>query len=200
MRYRKIFALALLLVLAGCTHTVDMALRTDFSANLRGQNELAEVSPPIVFSPGEFSDIRPSSQFLTTFKQGVHTYNLVEERPIEDALFEGLGALVVSSGHEWSETGGSVKVNLEFISIQAARNAGFINVGASSMIQIRLDFVEAATDQAIYSQVYSGQDERSQALIGLMDMVRASVDDSMINCFQSVGDDEGLARALEGRR
>ena len=93
-----------------------------------------------------------------------------------------------------------MKVNLEFISIQAARNAGFINVGASSMIQIRLDFVEAATDQAIYSQVYSGQDERSQALIGLMDMVRASVDDSMINCFQSVGDDEGLARALEGRR
>lgn len=200
MRYRKISALALLLVLAGCTHTVNMALRTDFNAHLRGQNDLAGVSPSITFSQGEFSDRRPPGPYLTTFKQGVHTYNLVEERPIEDALFQGLEALVVSSGHEWSETGGSVKVNLEFVNFQAARNAGFINVGATSMVQIRLDFVEATTDETIYSQIYVGQDERTQALIGLMDMVRASVDGSMISCIQSVGDDEALVRALEGRR
>jgi hypothetical protein len=199
MRYRKISALALLMVLAGCTHTVNMALRADFGAHLRGQNDLAGVSPSIIFSQGEFSDRRPTPQFLTTFSQGVHTYNLIEERPIEDALFQGLEALMVSSGHDWSEEGGSVKVNLEFVSLQASRNAGFINVGASSMVQIRLEFVEADTDQAIYSETYVGQDERSQALIGLMDMVRSSVDQSMVNCIQSVGDDEALAQALGGR-
>lgn len=200
MRKKKVSMLALVLMLAGCTHTVSMALRQDFAGNLRARNELAEVRPAVTFSPGDFADRRPNPGQLASFKQGVHTYIITEERPIQDAVFEGLQALATASGHQWSDTGSTVKVNLEFVNAQAARNAGFINVGATSSVQIKLDFVNAATGRVIYTQIYSGQDERSQALIGMMEMVKASVDASIISCIQSVGDDANLARALEGSR
>lgn len=189
--------LLVILLLASCSHTVNVALRPDFN-NLYTENELSKVQPSMKFGEGAFTDKRADASKLATFKQGIHTYNLYGERPEDEALFEGLDALMTSSGHEWvgKETG-DVKINIQLLSFQASRNAGFVKVGATSSIQIKLDFIDAQTDEMLYSQVYNGTDERDQALVGLMGMVKESIDASIIDCIQGVGDDADLARALK---
>lgn len=196
---KKVFALALVLVfVAACTHRVDIAMRPDFKTQLQKGHELPNVTPAIAFCKGEFIDKRTDPTKLASFKQGVHSYELFEERPVADALFEGLNAAITSSGHTWSETPyGDVKVNISFLSLQAARNAGFVMVGATSAIQIKADFVDAKKGDSIYSTVYSGNDERNQAMIGLMGMVKDSIDASIIRCIQSIVDDADLAKALK---
>jgi hypothetical protein len=198
---KSVRAASLVIVLAACTHRVDVALRPNFAAELKPGRELARVTPPLTFVRGEFTDKRPNPTQLATFKQQVHTYNLYEERPIADALYEGLRAAVAASNQMWSDsTAGDVKVNLTFINLQAARNSGMVSVGATSSIQIKADFVNASTGNLIYSNIYTGSDERSKAVVGLMGMVKDSIDASILRCVQSLVDDPGLAKALEGVR
>jgi hypothetical protein len=117
---------------------------------------------------------------------------------VADALYEGLNAAVTASGHKWSDPPyGDVKVNISFLSLQAARNAGFVMVGATSAIQIKVDFIDAKKSEPIYTNIYSGNDERNQAMIGLMGMVKDSIDASIIRCIQSIVDDADLAKALK---
>jgi uncharacterized lipoprotein YajG len=196
---KKLFLLALILVfIAACTHRVDIAMRPDYKAQLKPGNELPKVTPAILFCKGEFSDKRPDPTKLATFKQAVHTYDLYEERPVADALFEGLNAGITASGHKWSDApDGEVKVNVSFISLQAARNAGFVMVGATSSIQIKIDFINAKKGDTIFTNIYTGNDERNQAMIGLMGMVKDSIDASIVRCIQSVVDDAELAKALK---
>ncbi|MDP2914971.1 MAG: hypothetical protein Q8O91_05920 [Candidatus Aminicenantes bacterium] len=196
---KKVFVLALVLVfVAACTHRVDIAMRPNFKAQLQKGHELPNVTPAILFCKGEFSDKRTDLTKLATFKQAVHTYDLYEERPVADALFEGLDAAITASGHKWSDVPyGEVKVNVSFLSLQAARNAGFVMVGATSAIQVKIDFVDAKKGDMIYTNVFSGNDERSQAMIGLIGMVKDSIDASIIRCIQSVVDDAELAKALK---
>lgn len=192
-----VFLFALILIV-GCTHTVDVPLLPDFNSNVYSDNELSNIKPAIKFVKGKFSDKRAEIGKLATFKQQVHTYNLYAERPIDEALFEGLAVLITLSDHKWIEKEtGEVQIDLQLLSVQASRHAGFVNVGATSSIQIKLDFIDQKTDDIIYSQVYNGTDERQQALIGLMDLVIKSIDASIIDCINSVGDDESLARALK---
>jgi hypothetical protein len=194
-------AASLVVFLAACTHRVDVALRPNFNAELKPGRELTRVAPAVTFVRGEFEDKRPNPTQLATFKQQMHTYNLYEERPIADALYEGLRAAVTASNQMWSDsTAGDVKVNLTFINLQAARNSGMVSVGATSSIQIKADFLNARTRNVIYSNIYTGSDERSKAIVGLMGMVKASIDASILRCVQSVVDDPGLAKALEGAR
>jgi len=188
---------AMSLAAVGCVHNVNVALRPDYGAGIRSGQALAMVTPGAVFYRGEFSDKRPDPTKLASFQQGVHTYNLTEERPMADALFEGLKAEFAASKQRWSETAtGDVKVNLTFLSMSAARNAGFVKVGASATIQMKADFVNAKTGDVIYSNVYSGNDARDQAMIGLMGLVKSSIDAAILRCVQSVGDDAALAKAL----
>lgn len=198
MRRNLIFLILILVVLAGCTHTVNVALRPNFGATLQPGNELSNVEPAIQFFKGEFADKRPDPSSLARFKQGLHSYTLYEERSVEEALFEGFGVLIETSGHKWSSTEeGEVKVNIEFINLTAARAAGLIEVSATSGIQIKVDFLDAKTGDMIYTNIFSGADNRKQALIGLMGMVKDSIDWSIVKCIQSVGDDAGLSSALK---
>jgi uncharacterized lipoprotein YajG len=196
---KKVFALALVLVfVAACTHRVDIAMRPDFKTQLQKGHELPNVPPGIVFFKGDFTDKRTDLTKLASFKQGMHSYELFEERPVADALYEGLNAAVTASGHKWSDTPyGDVKVNVSFLSLQAARNAGFVMVGATSAIQIKVDFIDPKKGESIYTNIYSGNDERNQAMIGLMGMVKDSIDASIIRCIQSIVDDADLAKALK---
>jgi len=195
--------LPLCLVFAACTHHVDVALRPEYQTALAPAAELATVTPPLAFVQGDFTDRRPDTTRLATFKQGMHTYNLFGERPIQDALFEGLHTLFTSAEQRWDEPGADpsdVRVNLELMNVQADRNAGVINVGATSSIQVKLDFLDAQDGQLIYSEVYNGTDKRTRALIGLMGMVRQSIDASIVNCLNAVGADAKLAAALRRLR
>jgi len=198
MRRNLIFLILILVVLAGCTHKVNVALRPDFDATLQPGNELSKVEPAIQFFKGKFTDKRPDLSSLAHFKQGWHSYTLYEERSVDELLFEGLEVLITTSGHQWSNTEeGEVKVNIEFINLTAARAAGFIKVGATSGIQIKIDFLDAKTGDVIYTNIFSGTDERDRALIGVMGMVKDSIDSSIVNCIQGVGDDADLSSALK---
>ncbi len=198
MRRNLIFLILILVVMAGCQHRVNVALRPDFDATIQPGIELSNVESAIQFFKGEFADKRPDPSSLAKFKQPMHTYTLYEERPVDEALFEGLEVLITTSGHRWSNSEqGNVKVNVEFINLTAARVAGFIKVGATSGIQIKVDFLDAKTGDTIYTNVFSGTDKRSRALIGVMGMVKDSIDGSIVNCIQSVGDDADLSRALK---
>lgn len=196
---KTLFVLLLgLLLFVACTHTVNVPLTPDYQTNLYPDNELSKVKPAITFFAGEYADKTTDNTKLATFKQQVHTYNLYGQRPMDEAFFEGLAVLMTTSGHEFIESGeGDVKINLQFLSMQAERNAGMINVGATSSVQFKLDFIDPETDDIIYTNIYNGQDDRSQAMIGLMDMVNKSIHQSMINCIQSIGDDANLAKALQ---
>jgi uncharacterized lipoprotein YajG len=198
MRKNLVFLFLILIILTGCTHNVNVALRPAYSAILQPGNELSKLTPETTFFKGEFSDSRPDPSKLASFKQGVHTFDLREGRLVDDVFYEGLEVLITTSGHLWSNTGdGDVKINLQFVNCQAVRNTGLIMVGATSGIQIKLDFIDAKTGDMIYSSIYNGSDERSQALIGFMDMVKASIDTSIIRCIQSVGNDASLVAAIK---
>ena len=198
MKKKLVLLVVMLSVLGACTHRVDVALRPDFKAKLQQGHELPKVTPALQFFKGDYADKRTDPTMLAQFKQPMHTYNLFEERPMADALYEGLGAAIGGSGHQWNEgKDGDVKVNATFVNLQAARNAGFIMVGATSSIQIKLDFIDAKTGDTLYTNIYSGNDKREQAMIGLMGMVKASIDASLVNCVQGVVDDAELAKALQ---
>lgn len=186
-----------LLLFTHCTHTVNVALRPNYQADLIPDNELSTVEPSINFGKGQFSDKRADKSKLASFKQGVHTYNLYGERPFEEALYEGLRTLFVKSGHQWSDsTSGDVQVDLQLLSSHARRNAGFIKVGATSSIQVKLDFTDMAANDVIYTQVYNGMDERDRTLIGTMSLVEESINACINDCLNKVGIDKDLARAL----
>jgi len=197
MRKTLLGILAVVVLLVACTHTVNVALEPDYETNLYYDNELSKVKPAITFFAGAYEDKRTDNTTLATFKQEIHTFNLYSDRPVDEALFDGLAVLVSKSGHEWNDSGeGQVKVNMQFLNCQAERHAGMIKVGASSSIQIKLDFIDAKTDDMIHTNIYNGADERAQAMVGMMSMVEASIDASLVACVQSVGDDAGLAKAL----
>ncbi len=194
---------ALLLVLISCTHQVPVALRPEYKTAVARSAELAAVQPTLSFGRGFYADRRPDTTMLATFKQGANTYHLFGQRPIADALYEGLMVLVTSAGHRWLPPDSGLpdlRLDLQLLSLQAARNAGFINVGATSSIQFKLDVVDARTGQQVYSNIYNGTDQRSQAMLGLMSMVRESIDASIVNSINSVGADAKFAAAIHGRR
>lgn len=183
----------------GCVHTTNVPLRPNYGAEIRVGQALTSVVP-LTFYRGEFADKRPDPTKLASFQQGVHTYNLLEERPIGDAIFEGLKATLSASKQTWNDsTRGDIKVNVTFLSLNAVRNAGFVTVGANSTMQIKVDFLNPRTEDVIYTNVYSGSDERSGAF-GFMSMVISSIDASILRCVQGVSDDAGLAKALSKPR
>lgn len=198
MRLTALYLTASLSLIA-CTHRAPMALTTPAPASLSSSNELTAIRPALSFRRGGFSDRRPDTTKLATFKQGVHTYNLDGERPIQDALFDGLGVLLTTAGHRWvgADSAADVRVDLQLMSIQAARNAGLVRVGATSSLQVKLDFVDERAGRLLYSDVYNGTDERSRAMIGLMGMVSESIDACIVNALNAVGKDAKLAAALQ---
>lgn len=188
-----------LALLAGCAHTVRMPLQPSFESGVTESKALATVRPALRVGRGEFTDSRTDTTRLATFQQAIHTFNLYADRPMQDVLAEGLGVVLTRAGHTFPASAEpQVVVNTTLLSVQAARNAGMIAVGASSSVQVKLDFVEMPSRRLIHSGVYNGSDKRSQALVGLMGMVRASLDQSIINCMNEVGADEKLASALRG--
>lgn len=200
MRSSRTVVAALCAVLAGCTHNVNVALTPDYSNGLPRDNVLAAVRPALSFSRGQFSDRRADTTRLAHFKQGAQTYNLVAERRPQDALFDGVRAVLTQAGHSWADTGkADVRVDMQLLGLEASRNAGLVQVGASSRVQVRLDF-SGSDGRLLRSEVYNGTDERRQALVGLMGMVRESIDASIINCMTNVARDAQLVVALRGGR
>ena len=197
MPRRFLATLAAAVTLTACTHTVRLALQPQFDPGLGPASTLAAARPAVHALAGQYADKRADTTMLASFKQGVHTYNLYGERPIRDALFDGLRALFVRAGHTWGDSAGArVRVDVELLNVQASRNAGLVSVGANSSIQMKVDFVEIPTGRTVYSEIYNGTDKRSQALVGFMGMVKGSLDQSIINCIKSIGDDAKLADAL----
>ena len=199
MRHARLYPLAAL-VLAACTHRVPVALNLASPDSAVSGAALATVRPPLSFRRGEFADKRSDTSRLATFKQQAHTYNLYGDRPMQEVLYDGLRAVLTSAGHRWaSDSAPAIRLDVQLLNVQASRNAGMINVGASSSIQVKVDFVDAATGQPIYSEVYNGSDERARAMIGLMGMVRESLNASLAKCLTAVAQDPKLAAALQAR-
>lgn len=200
--WRQMIVVALFaFIFVGCSHTVKVALRPNFDADLPKENQLVTVKPAVGFVQGKFSDKRSDTSKLTTFKQGVHTFNLYEERPLDEAFFEGLKALFTHAGHTWADSGeAAVRVDLQMLNFQASRSAGLVKVGANSSVQIKLDFVNAKTGNVIYAQIYNGVDKRARSMVGTMGMVKESIDASIIDCVENVGSDEALAAALKNSK
>ena len=195
---KKLFALFFIVILiAGCTHKVYLSLMPDYDKELVTSNVLSAVTPSVKFVKGDFEDIRADVSKYATFKQQIHTFNLFAERPVEEAIFEGIAVMLKKSGHSWLDSGdGQITVNLQLMSSTASRNAGFVMVGATSSIQIKLDFKETDSGLLLYSNIYNGTDERSQAMVGFLDMVKKSIDASIINFVNDVANDESLAQSL----
>jgi len=193
---RSVIVVVSAAALAACAHTTNVPLRPNFAAELKPGQALANVSPAMTFVRGEYADRRPDPTRLAQFKQGIHTYTLREERPLADVLYEGLASVLTTSRQRWGEGAGDIRVNLTFLNLSAARNAGMVNVGATASVQIKADFVNAGNGNLIYSNVYSGSDERSQAMVGGMGMVLSSIDAAITRSIQSIADDAALAAAL----
>jgi hypothetical protein len=182
--------------LTGCAHRVNLALTPSFDEAPKSES-LAAIAPPLTMRTGDVADKRPDTTRISVFKQGIHTYNVYGERPLEDAIVDGLRSLFRQAGHTWVDgPDARVSVGVQILNIQTARNAGFVKVGATSSVQIRLDFIETRGGRTIHSEVYNGTDQRDQAMVGLMGMVKDSVDQAIVNCIASVGRDEKLAAAL----
>lgn len=194
---RKLVVLfAFVACVTACTHRVNLALRPTFDNALRSEG-LAAITPPLTVRPGDVVDKRADTTKVAMFKQGIHTYNVYAERPPADVIVEGLQSLFSRAGHTWTDVADArITVDIQLLGIETARNAGFVKVGAISTVQIRLDFMATSSGTAIYSEVYNGTDERDRALVGLMGMVKDSVDQAIINCLDSVGKDARLAAAL----
>lgn len=198
MKKNLFFLFLILIISAGCTHNVDVALRPDYGTKIISGEGLSRVTPQITFARGEFIDARPNPNVLAEFKQGMHTYYIREERPVDEAFYEGLEILVTSSGHYWDNRGeGDIKIDLEFKTCSASRATGFVTVSAQSSVEIFLEFVDTETGEVIYSDYYKGSDQRSQAMIGLIGMVKYSIDASIVRCVQNVGNDRSLAKVLK---
>ncbi len=197
MNRARLWILGVALLAFGCAHTVKVPLRPAFDTGVAESSALKSVQPPMRFRSGKFTDSRGDTTKLAMFQQQMHTYNLYGERPMSEVLFEGLGVLISRADHRWNEGAEpQVQVDVVLLSVQAARNAGMIAVGASSSVQVKLDFVDPRANRILYSGIYNGSDKRSQAMIGLMGMVRASIDQSILNCLNEAGKDEKLAEAL----
>lgn len=188
---------ALALSVCACTHTETFKLKPDFGATLAKQTALSTVQPAVKLARGKVADKRADISKLASFKQGMHTFNVFGARPIEDVVSEGLAKLFTTSGHEWVDASAAeVRVDLQILSVNTGRNAGFVSVGASSSIQIKLDFVDAKTSQSLFSEIYNGKDERQRAMVGTMSMVEESMDAAIVDCINAVGKDADLAKAL----
>jgi uncharacterized lipoprotein YajG len=196
---KKVFALALVLVfVAACRPRIPIVMRPNFKAQLQKGHELPNVTPAILFCKGEFTDKRPDMTKLASLSSDMVTYDLYEERPVADVLFEGLSAAVTASGHKWSDVpDGEVKVNISFLSLKVAESEGLVVVATMSAIQVNIDFVDAKKGDMIYTNVFRGNDERSPLVMSFMRKVTDSIDASIIRCIQSVVDDAELAKALK---
>jgi len=198
----KIFKLViipviLILFITGCTHTTRVLLTPDYPAGIFSAAELASLDKSVQFIKGDFEDKRADTSVYATFTQQIHTYQLIALMPVEDAIYHGISVMLKQAGHSLSDNNeGQIKINLQLLSSRASRNAGLVSVGATSSIQIKLDFIDSISDKLIYSQIYNGNDERSQAMIGLMDMVEKSIDASIIDCIYNVANDKLLTQAL----
>lgn len=199
MRLKVLATLAIAVLTVQCSHKVNLALQPEYDESVLKESELSSV-PAMSFRKGSFADKRADPSKLGSFKQGMHTYNLYAERPIEDALFEGLQRLVGNAGHSWTDQDSAdVQVDLQLLNVNAARNAGFVQVGAVSGVQIKLDVIDGRTGRLLHSDVYNGADGRSRTLIGTMGMVKESLDASLIDCINNVGKDAKLAAVLKTR-
>ncbi len=197
---RRALATLAVCLAAACTHHVDVELRPDFPSGVWRDAVLGGVRPTLRFERGTFADKRADTTRLATFRQDIHTYNLFGKRPVADALFDGLKVLIERVGHAWvpGDTG-QVRVDLQLLEIEAVRDAACTECShkdAWSSVRIKADFVDRTTGRLIYTHYYNGADHRSQALVGFMGMVRASLDASFITCINKVGADSGLVAAL----
>jgi len=195
---KNLFIVLFLFVFISCTHRVNVPLTVDYQNNTPAINSFSTLDNNYTFVKGEYIDKRVDVSKLASFKQEIHTFDLYAERPIGDVIFEGLSTLIHKAGKRWSLDGsGNIKINLQLLSLTASRNAGMIHVGANSTIQIKLDFIDMKTQRIIYTQIYNGSDDRKQAMIGLMNMVKDSINSSIINCINSVANDKMLIESLK---
>lgn len=193
---RRLILILTVAVLASCTHVETVPLDVNFDSGFSDANALTRVEPKTSFVKGQFEDKRSDTKLLASFKQQVHTFNLVADKPLDDVLFYGLSQLIEKSGHSIVQENARIKMDVTVLNVQAARNAGMMMVGADSSIQLKLDFIDNKTGKLFYSQIYNGKDSRENAMLGLMSMVFDSINASIANCINQVGQDEAFANAL----
>jgi uncharacterized lipoprotein YajG len=192
-----------LLSIGGCTYTVKAPLVPVFDTNNYLKNKLSTVKPAITFIQGNFTDKRTDSDILATYKRSYQTYKFYGERPIDEVLFEGLNVLMTSSGHEWADINdGEIKIDLELLRVQVSfHEPEFTLIAeASSNIHIKLDFIDPSTNDVIYTKIYQGTNASKGSIVYIdyyvTDFAILSIDASIVDCINNVGEDESLAQAL----
>ncbi|NQU87881.1 MAG: hypothetical protein HQ541_19200, partial [Mariniphaga sp.] len=88
----------IIILITGCTHKVYLSLMPDYDMEVVSSNELTTVKPALKFIKGDFEDNRADVTMFSYFKQQVHTFNLFVERPVEEAIYDGIAVLLNKSG------------------------------------------------------------------------------------------------------
>lgn len=182
----------------GCTHNLNVTLQPHYEMVLSPKNQLAKLERKLVLSQGVFVDNRSDTSSLVVVKKSGHTYNFHEKPPAEVVFYEELKYLMTSSGHKWQAVDESdVKIDLTFMTCNAEAKTGWVFVGATSSLQLKLDFIDRKTDSLIYSSTYSDNGMYRQPMGGIVkNMVMNAIHRSIIKCINDVGDDRRLADAL----
>lgn len=200
---RAPYLLLVLVVLSGCgPRELTTSLRPNYVDNIVYDNALSHIRHSIQFTKGRYTDSRNDTSKIITFRWR-SVYNIYAERPIDEAIFEGLKTLFSRSGHVWNESEDSkVRIDVVLLYIQAGiisdrPYAGIEGLTASSTMQVNFTFVKTNTEEVIYNKTYHGYDRRRQILFGTSNMVKTSIDSSFVHLINQVGMDTQLAESLK---
>jgi hypothetical protein len=182
----------------GCTHNWNVVLQPNYERVLSPDNQLTKLERKLVFGQGAFADNRSDTSSLVVVKKSGHTYKFHEKPSAEVVFYDELKYLMTSSGHKWLAVDESdVKIDLTFMACNAEAKTGWVFIGATSSLQLKLDFIDTKTNSLIYSSTYSGNGMYRQAMAGLWkNMAMNAIHRSIIKCINDVGDDRRLADAL----
>lgn len=178
------------MILCSCSYVEKVTIKAD-PENIITKTVLRDIKPPLKFTRGKYEDKRADFSYLAKWSEGMYTWTLYEETPIEDVIFDGLRTLFIHSGLAWVNNDTSdIIINVTLLGVVTTRNHIIFSDEIYSSIQIKLDLIYAASGKLIYSNIYNGTNE-DNGFITISD-VEKSINESLINCINSVGMDKEL--------
>ncbi|MCL5991864.1 MAG: hypothetical protein M1419_07155 [Bacteroidetes bacterium] len=194
MKKFVILLLSISLILCSCSHVENVTIKAD-PEKIITKTVIKEITPPLKFARGKYEDKRADFSYLAKWSEGMNTWTLYEETPIEDVIFDGLRTLFMHSGLAWvNKDSSEIIINVTLLGVVAIRTPKIFSEEIISSIQIKLDFVSSASGKQIYSNIYNGTNEDYGFII--MSDVEKSINESLINCINSIGLDKGLKENL----
>lgn len=194
MKKLAVFFVLISLILCSCSHVEKVTIKAN-PENIITKTVLKEISPPLRFTRGKYEDKRADFSYLAKWSEGMNTWTLYEDTPIEDVIFDGLKTLFFNSGLAWvNKDSSEIIINVTLLGVVTIRTPKFFSEEINSGIQIKLDFIYAASGKQIYSNIYNGTNEDQGFII--MSDIEKSINESLINCINSVGMDKELKENL----